>query len=314
MRILFFGTPEFAVPSLKQLLKEGHEVVSVVTRPDKVRGRGRKMTGTPVKELALVKGIPVMQPSGIKSSDFAGKIAALRPDAAVVVAYGKILPQSLLGLPPLGCINVHASLLPKYRGAAPIQRAIMNGEVKTGITTMLMDEGLDTGDILLREEAEIKEEDNAYTLSLRLSEIGASLLVRTLAGLNDGSLCPVPQSGEPSYAPPLRKEEGRIRWSLPAREIADLIRGTYPWPGAYGFLEGERITILRAKALAQDSTVGPGKIERVEEGEFLVGTGKGTLAVTEVKPEGRKAMSSADFSHGRHLKGGISFDLLREDE
>jgi methionyl-tRNA formyltransferase len=309
MRIIFFGTPEFAVPSLKRLLEAGYAVVTVVTQPDRVRGRGRKTAGPPVKELALLKGIPVMQPAGIKSLEFAREIAALRPDAAVVVAYGKILPLSLLTLPPLGCINVHASLLPKYRGAAPIQRAIMNGEAKTGITTMRMDEGLDTGDILLREETEIEEEDNAYTLSARLSEIGASLLVRTLAGLNDRSIRPVPQSGEPSYAPPLSKEEGRIRWSLPAREIADLIRGTYPWPGAYCFLKGERITILRAKAAAEDGTAGPGKIERVSEREFLVGTGKGTLAVTEVKPDGRKAMSAADFSHGRHLREGICFDL-----
>jgi methionyl-tRNA formyltransferase len=309
VRIIFFGTPEFAVPSLKQLLDEGYEVVSVVTQPDKMRGRGRKMAGPPVKELAIVRGIPLMQPAGIKSPDFAREIAALRPDAAVVVAYGRILTQSLLALPPLGCVNVHASLLPKYRGAAPIQWAIINGEVKTGITTMLMDEGLDTGDVLLREETEIREEDNAYTLSVRLSEIGASLLVRTLAGLHDGSIRPVPQSGEPSYAPPLRKEEGRIRWSLPAREIADLIRGTYPWPGAYSFLKGERITILGARALKQGSTAGPGKIEMIAEGEFLVGTGKGTLAVTEVKPEGRKGMSAADFSHGRHLRKGISFDL-----
>ena len=309
MRIVFFGTPEFAVPSLKKVLEAGHDVVAVITQPDKGKGRGRRMAEPPVKALALVKGIPVRQPDGIKSPDFVEEIAALRPDAVVVVAYGKILPPSLLIVPLLACINVHASLLPKYRGAAPIQRAIMNGEVKTGITTMRMDEGLDTGDVLLREETEIREEDNAYTLAVRLSELGAFLLIRTLAGLQDGSILPVPQSGEPSYAPPLRKDEGRIRWSFPAREIANLVRGAYPWPGAYCFLNGERITILGARALGQDSGAGPGKIEGVSEKELLVGTGKGLLAVTEVKPEGRKAMSAADFSHGRHLRGGISFDL-----
>lgn len=307
MRIIFFGTPEFAVPSLGKLLEKGYEVVSVVTQPDRVKGRGHKLAQPPVKELALSKGIRVMQPANIKSPEFLEALSGLRPDAIAVVAYGKILPSSLLRLSPLGSINVHASLLPKYRGAAPIQRALINGEMKTGITTMLMDEGLDTGDILLQEETEIREEDNAYTLSIRLSGIGASLLPKTIDGLSDHSIQPLPQRGEPSYAPPLRKEEGRIQWSSPARSIADLIRGTYPWPGAYCYLKGERITILRAKALEQGGATVPGRIEKVGEDEFQIGTVSGTLSVLEVKPEGKKSMSAADFARGRHLREGISF-------
>ena len=308
MRIFFFGTPEFAVPSLRKLLEEGCEVVSVVTQPDRVKGRGHLLARPPVKELALSKGIPVMQPADIKSPDFLEELAGLRPDAIAVVAYGKIIPPSLLRLPPLGCINVHASLLPHYRGAAPIQRAIINGEVKTGITTMLMDEGLDTGDILIQEETEIRQEDNAYTLSLRLSGIGASLLPKTLDGLSNHSLQPMPQTGKPSYAPPLRKDEGKIHWSFPARKIVDLVRGTYPWPGAYCYLMGERITILRANAVGQDSGSVPGRIEKAGENELHIATGKGILSMLEVKPEGRKSMPASDFARGRHLREGMSFD------
>ncbi len=308
MRIIFFGTPDFAVSSLKALLESGEDMLSVVTQPDRVKGRGHTLSGPPLKEFALSKGIPILQPPGIKSPSFLEELKALGPDVIVVVAYGKIIPASILKLPPLGCINVHASLLPKYRGAAPIQRALINGEARTGVTTMLMDEGLDTGDILLQQEAEIRDEDTAYSLGIRLSWIGASLLCRTLKGLKDGSIHPRPQTGTPTYAPPLKKEEGKIEWSLPAKKIFDLIRGIYPWPGAYSYLNKERITVIKARVVDSDEGVA-GRIEKVSQEGFSVGTGEGVLSVIEVKPEGKRSMPASAFAHGRNLKGGAFFDV-----
>ena len=310
MRIIFFGTPEFAVPSLQALIESGEEIVSVITQPDRVKGRGHRLSQPPVKEYALSKGIPVIQPSSIRTPDFHEKISGLMPDVIVVVAYGKILPPSLLNLPPHGCVNVHASLLPEYRGAAPIQWALINGEEKTGITTILMDEGLDTGDTLLTEEVGIAEEDNAYTLARRLSQIGASLLIRTLTGLKDKIIRPVPQSGKATYAPPLKKENGRIKWSLSAREIFNLVRGTYPWPGAYCYLNGEKLHIIKAKVAEHSHKGTVGRIEQISGSGVLVSTGKGTLAITEVKPEGKKIMTASAFVNGRRLKEGVVFAAL----
>ncbi|MDH4231307.1 MAG: methionyl-tRNA formyltransferase [Nitrospirota bacterium] len=310
MKTIFFGTPDFAVPSLRALLESGEEVPAVVTQPDKVKGRGHKLSQPPVKEYALSRGLAVLQPSGIRTPAFLEDITRLDPDCIVVVAYGRIIPPSLLKLPHLGCINVHASLLPAYRGAAPIQWALINGEDKTGVTTMLMDEGLDTGDILLKEEVDIYDEDNAVTLAQRLSMIGASLLIKTLQGVKDKRIKPLPQSSEVSYAPPLKKENGRVDWSLSAREIVNLIRGTYPWPGAYCSMNGEKINFIKA-AVAHDSNGGAGgRIEKISGNEILVGTGRGILAVSEVKPEGKKIMTAAAFMHGRHLKEGAFFDAL----
>lgn len=308
MRIIFFGTPDFAVPSLNALIESGEDIISVVSQPDRPKGRGHKLSLPPVKESAISKGIPVIQPSGIKSPSFIEELSKLKPDLIIVVAYGKIIPLSILKIPPEGCINVHASLLPKYRGAAPIQWAIINGEFKTGITSMLMDEGLDTGDMLLQEETEIKDDETAYTLSLRLAEIGASLLVRTLNGLKDNSIQAAPQTGKPSYAPLLKKNDGRIDWSLPAKKIFDLIRGTYPWPGAYCYFNKERINIIKARLVNLVDKVTPGRIERVLDDGLYVGTGKGILSVIELKPEARKSMSITAFMHGRHLREGMSFD------
>jgi methionyl-tRNA formyltransferase len=307
MRVIFFGTPDFAVPSLRALLEAGEEVVAVVTQPDRVKGRGHKLSAPPVKEIALSEQIPVLQPAGIRSSEFFDTLAGLRPDVIVVVAYGRIIPPAVLKLPPLGCINVHGSLLPKYRGAAPIQRAVINGERKTGVTTMLMDEGLDTGDILLRKETEITDGDDAQTLGAKLSCEGASLLVRTIKDLRDNLIRPIPQEGEVSYAPALKKEDGRIDWSQPAKRIFDLVRGTSPWPGAYSFLGGERITIVRAKVAAFDSGCSGGVIEKAGE-EFQVCTGAGILSIIEVKPEGKKAMPAGAFVNGRRLRRGMRFD------
>ncbi len=308
MRVIFFGTPDFAVPSLRALIESGEEVVAAVTQPDRVKGRGHKLSAPPVKEAALSEGIPVIQPSGIRSASFHDELSSLSPDVIAVVAYGKIIPPLVLNLPPMGCINVHGSLLPKYRGAAPIQRAVIDGEKTTGITTMLMNEGLDTGDILLQEETEIRDDDDAFTLGLRLSRMGASLLVKTLRGLRDKTIRPVPQSGEPSYAPPLRKEEGRIDWSRPARNIFNLIRGTRPWPGAHCSLNGERIAIIKSGVITDASDCRPGMIEKADGDDFHVCAGKGIVAVLEVKPEGKKAMSAAAFVNGRRLKKGMHFD------
>jgi methionyl-tRNA formyltransferase len=224
------------------------------------------------------------------------------------VAYGRIVPPSILKMPPLGCVNVHASLLPKYRGAAPIQRAIINGEKKTGITTMLMDEGLDTGDILLQEETEISDEDNAFSLGGKLSVKGASLLSRTLEGLKKGSVTPYPQAGEPSYAPPMKKEDGRIDWSLPAERLFNFIRGTYPWPGAYCRFYDERVTVVRASRTAGGRKCDPGVIVEISAESVSVCTGHGVIRVLELKPQGKKVMSAGAFMRGRHAKEGAVFD------
>ncbi len=307
MRVIFFGTPDFAVPSLRALLEAGEEVVAVVTQPDRMKGRGRKLSAPPVKEFALSEHIPVLQPAGIRSADFFDELAGLRPDVIAVVAYGRIIPPAVLKLPPLGCINVHGSLLPRFRGAAPIQRAIMDGQRKTGATTMLMDEGLDTGDILLREETEITDDDDARTLGARLSVMGASLLVRTIKDLRDNLIRPIPQEGEAGYAPPLKKDDGRIDWSQPARKIFDLVRGTCPWPGAYTFLNGERITIIKAGVIPSGSGCVAGVIDMAGE-QLQVCAGSGMLSIIEVKPEGKKTMPAGSFVNGRRLRKGMRFD------
>jgi len=224
MRIAFFGTPEFAIPSLIALLQSEEEVTVIVTQTDKRKGRGHVSSFSPVKKFALDRGIKILQPVHINDPLFIEELSTLMPDVIVVVAYGKILPAQILRLPRLGCINVHASLLPKYRGAAPIQWAIMSGEKKTGITAMFMDEGLDTGDILLQEEAEIADDDNAETLSKRLADIGASLLLKTIKGIKGRYIQPIPQIGTPSYAPPLKKDDGRIDWPKTAIKIFNLVR------------------------------------------------------------------------------------------
>ncbi|MGB9716308.1 MAG: methionyl-tRNA formyltransferase [Thermodesulfovibrionales bacterium] len=303
MRIIFFGTPDFAVPSLKALLDSDNKILAVVTQPDKKAGRGRAMHYSPVKEVAMQNEIRIMQPENVKDSTFIDELVSFNPDMIVVVAYGKILPPQILNIPPFGCINVHASLLPKYRGAAPIQWAIINGEKETGITIMRMDEGLDTGEILLQEKTIISDEDNSETLSKKLSHLGAFLLLKTIKGLEEGSIKPIPQEGIATYAPPLKKEDGRIKWSKSAKEIFNLIRGLYPWPCAYCYLNSERIKIIRAKVI--DGSGSPGRIEKAVKGELVIGTGKGLISILELQPESKKKMSIESFLHGRKLKEGI---------
>jgi len=305
MKIIFFGTPSFALPSLKALIDSGKELLAVVTQPDKKKGRGHILASSPVKEFALSKGIKVFQPDDIRNSSFYNEILKIKPDVIVVVAFGRILPPSILYLPSYGCINLHASLLPKYRGAAPIQWAIINGEQKTGVTTILMNEGLDTGDILMQVEVDIYEEDNADTLSKRLSEVGAELLVKTIDGVKNKVIHPKPQIGVPTYAPPLKKEDGHINWNKTAVEIFNLVRGVYPWPGAYCYLDKKRFKINRVKVVNGSGI--PGRIEKADD-ELLVGTVRGLISIVEIHPEGKKPMTSKEFLKGRDIKVGSFFN------
>jgi len=300
--LIFFGTPQFAVPSLKALIDAKEDTALVVTQPDKVKGRGHILSAPPVKELALAHGIKVVQPAKIRNEDFYEELKALNPEFIIVVAYGKILPEDILNLPKYGCINVHASLLPKYRGAAPIQWALLKGEKITGVTTMLMDKGLDTGDVLLKSELEIKDDDNTGTLFEKLSAIGANTLIATIKGMRAGKVEPTPQQGEPSYAPPLKKDDGKIDWNRTAGELSHFVRGMYPWPSAFCYLNNERIKITKARPVAGQGI--PGMIEKAEGERLFVGTGEGLLAIEELQPEGKKIMLATAFLAGRKLKVG----------
>lgn len=318
MAIIFFGTPQFAVPSLKALIDEKEDIAFVVTQPDRVRGRGHVLSSPPVKELAISCGLNIIQPVKIRDEDFYEKLRSINPEFIIVVAYGKILPEEILNIPKLGCINVHASLLPKYRGAAPIQWALIKGERVTGITTMRMDKGLDTGDILLKAELEIIDDDTSETLFEKLSELGAKTLIETIKGMKEGKIKPVPQTKEASYAPPLKKEDGKIDWNRSADELFNFVRGVYPWPSAYCYLNSERIKIIRVRRQKEflksrktfwgAGEAVPGKIIKASDGELIVETGKGFLVIEELQPEGKKVMSAMAFllgrQAGRKLKEG----------
>ena len=309
MRIVFLGTPEFAVPTLERAFEAGHEVAAVVTQPDRPKGRGRRLAAPPVKETALRLGLPVYQPESIRTPEAIELFGSLKPDAMVVVGYGKIIPQAVIDIPPRGIVNVHASLLPRYRGAAPVQWAVANGETATGVTTMRIDAGLDTGDILLQRETAIGPRETAVELAERLAAMGAALLVETLAGLERGEIVPRPQnSAEATFAPVLKKEDGRIEWRRPAQEIANRIRGFTPWPGCYTHLRGKALEICRACAVG-GGTGEPGSAHPVR-GRLVVTCGEGTaLEILEVQMEGRKRMDAAAFQNGYHL---MENELLRE--
>lgn len=300
--IIFFGSPQFAIPTLKLLIEKGENISLVVTQPDKPKGRGKEVQPTEVKKLALEQGLPVIEPQKIRDRDFLHRIESIEPEIAVVVAYGKILPKELLTIPKYGFINLHASLLPKYRGAAPIQWALIKGETVTGVTTMLIDEGLDTGPILLQKEVPIDEEDDYLTLSEKLSLIGAELIYETIIRMREGSLSPIPQTGEPSYAPQLKKEHGRIDWNFRARDIFNLVRGTYPWPSAYCFFRNERVKIIRTRVL--EGKAEPGLVVKAKE-ELIVGTGDGLLEIVLIQPEGKKVMTAKEFISGRRINEGM---------
>ena len=299
------GTPDFALPSLKALMESGEEVVSVYTQPDRPKGRGRKLAPSPVKEAAVSFGLPVFQPVSFKEPAAVDQLTEQKPDLLIVVAYGLILPQKVLDIPTWGAVNVHASFLPKYRGAAPIQRAIINGEKETGVTTMRLDAGMDTGDILLMESESILETDTAQSLHDRLSVLGGRLLLQTLERLRQGTLLPQPQDASlASYAPPLKKEEGEIRWILSAVEIDRWIRGLSPWPGAFTFLNGKRLIIHKARPDYPQITGAPGTVISSEKGGIRVQTGQGLLTIFEAQLEGHRRMSSEELLRGVSLKIG----------
>lgn len=311
MRVLFFGTSEFAVPSLRALARDARfEVVAVVTQPDRARGRGRQVGQSPVKEVAQVLGLPVLQPARVRSADFLAEAASLRPDALALAAYGQIIPRALLELAPLGPVNLHGSLLPAYRGAAPIQRAILAGERATGITTMLMDETLDTGDILLRCEAPIYDEDDAGSLTARLAERGADLLVETLVRLSEGACPRTPQDhSAATYAPAIRPEDAVIRWEEPADVTRNRVRALSPRPGAVAALNGRRVKIWRAEP-AEGPADDPGRIVAIGRGGVEVATGAGRIRVVEVQPEGGKRMAAADWARGARVRPGDRFEEM----
>jgi methionyl-tRNA formyltransferase len=308
LRIVFMGTPAFAVPSLNELALAGHEVVAVVTRPDKPRGRGLATTMSEVKAAALSHDLPVLEPVKLKDEDFIKTLKGLAPDFIVVVAYGKILPESVLDIPKKGCVNLHASLLPKFRGAAPINWAIINGEKETGVSVMLMDRGMDTGPVLMKEKVGINDDDTAGTLSPRLSTLGAGLLCRAIALYAEDKIKPVPQDERlATYAPILKKEDGLVDWGKSAAEISNLVRGLYPWPGAYTRWQGKLLKIhgCRVKTVL-DGDGHPGTVVDVSEG-ICVRCGSGVVEVTEVQPENKKRMAAREFVSGYRIARGERF-------
>ena len=301
-RVLFMGTSPFAVPSLKILLAKDENIVGVFTQPDKPQGRGLKIKVSPIKGVALENHLPLFQPVKINRDESVEIIKSLSPDLIVVAAFGQIISQRILDIPKFGSINVHASLLPKYRGAAPINWVIIQGGKKTGVTTMLMDKGLDTGNILLQRKLEIFPEENAGELHDRLAFLGAEVLRETVARLKQGGVTPCKQEeSEASYAPPLEKEDGVIDWEKPAEKIYNHIRGMNPWPGAFTYLEGKILKVFQAKHVIQDFPHEPGKVVKTSDEGILVETGEGHILLTEIQLENHKRMSSALFLRGHPL-------------
>ena len=303
LNLVFCGTPAFAVPTLEKLLEAGFSVPLVVTQPDRPRGRGMELALSPVKQRSLQLGLQVSQPDKIKNNeDFRKQLARIAPDAIIVVGYGRIIPQWMIDLPALGNLNLHASLLPKYRGAAPIQWAIARGENVSGVTTMRIDAGLDTGDILLQEEIAIAPEDTAVTLAPRMAAIGAALMVQTLRGLQAGTGRPRPQDhARATLAPILKKEDGQIDFQLTAREILNRQRGFQPWPGAYTTFRGKNLHLWAAQTVERAA---PAAEIMLESGHLFVGCGTGALELLEVQLEGKKRMPVADFIHGHQPRNG----------
>lgn len=305
MKIVFMGTPDFAVPALEVLVKGGHQVIAVVTQPDKPKGRGKGMAMPPVKEKAMEFNIPVYQPVKVREEGFFQQLRELSPEVIVVAAFGQILPKAILDLPRYGCINIHASLLPKYRGAAPIQWAIINGEKETGVTTMMMDAGLDTGDMLEKTVVPIEEEETAQSLSDKLSAAGGPLILSTLKKVEEGTLTRTPQRDEEScYAKILQKTLGRIDWNREAEYIERLIRGLNPWPSAYTTLNGKSLKLWKAKALLEEYPGEAGQVVKAVGNELLIKTGKGTLKAEALQLEGKKRMEADAFLRGCPIEEG----------
>ncbi|MBA1333787.1 MAG: Methionyl-tRNA formyltransferase [Firmicutes bacterium] len=305
MRVVFMGTPEFAAVSLKKLISTGYNVEAVVTQPDRPKGRGKKIQPPPVKQVACSAGIEVLQPERVRDKDFVSELKKISPDVIVVVAFGQILQEEILNIPPLGCINVHASLLPKYRGAAPINWCIINGEVSTGITTMYMDKGMDTGDMIYREEIAIENDESAGHLHDRLAGLGADVLVKTLGDVSAGVAPRTPQDhGQASYAPPLDREDGKVDWQKPAGVICNLIRGTDPWPGSYTHYEGLRIKLWKATAVEGSSGERPGTVLEVSSRGIRVQAGDGQVLIQEIQLPSSRRMTVDEYIRGNTLVPG----------
>ena len=308
MRIIFMGTPDFSVGTLEALVEAGHEVCLVVTQPDKPKGRGKEMQYTPVKEAALKHGIEVYQPRRIREAECVEKLRQYNADIMVVVAFGQIIPKEILEMVPYGCVNVHASLLPKYRGAAPIQWSIIDGEVVTGVTTMQMDEGLDTGDMLLKTEVPITAEETGESLHDKLAKAGAALCVETLAKLQEGSIIPEKQGESPTaYAKMLDKKLGNIDWTKSAVEIERLVRGLNSWPSAYTYWNKKVVKIWKASVTDENSNEQAGTVVKVEKDGFYVQTGNGLLKVLELQIPGKKRMDAGAFLRGYTIEPGEVF-------
>jgi methionyl-tRNA formyltransferase len=309
MRLIFLGTPSFAVPTLESIIEAGHSVAAVVTQPDRPKGRGQQLTESPVKQAAARLAVPVYQPERIRHPEAQAHLADLAPEIMVVVGYGQIIPQSVIDLAPRGIVNVHASLLPKYRGAAPIQWAIANGETRTGVTAMQINSGLDTGDILLARETEIGPDETAIELGERLAPMGAQLLVETLDGLARGVIEPRKQDdAQASLAPILKKEDGAIAWTEPAAAIHNRVRGLLPWPGAYTRFRGQQLHIWRARVAGERTSLVPGHVVGGPGFHVAAGDG-GILELIEVQLEGRKRMPAEAFANGQRLNQN---DILGE--
>ncbi|MBE6644601.1 MAG: methionyl-tRNA formyltransferase [Ruminococcaceae bacterium] len=310
MKIMFMGTPEIAATCLEKLIDDGKEIAAVITREDKPRGRGNVMTPTPVKSLALRHGIEVYTPKTLRDEEFSALLSAISPDLIVVVAYGKILPKNVIDFPQYGCINAHVSLLPKYRGAAPMQRAIMEGESETGVTIMYMDEGLDTGDIILAESFPITENDDFESVHDRSAEVGARLLSKTVDAIGEGRATRIKQDDSlASYAKKVEKEDVKIDFTLDAKTVSCRIRGVTPIPGAFAYLNGKMLKLCKVKAVSASGK--PGEVTDVNssgEGSITVACGSGALLVSSVIPEGKGKMSAGDFVRGRKIKIG---DILK---
>jgi len=306
LKLVFMGTPAFAIPPLVALQKAGHTLAAVVTQPDRKKGRGKKLLPPPVKEAAVRLGIPVYQPYDLNTAAFIETLSSLAPDVIVTVAFGHLLKEKILTLPPLGCVNLHASLLPKYRGAAPVSRAILNGETLSGISTMLMDEGMDTGPVLKTAAIPVQPDDTTESLTGRLAGVGAALLVETLAKWAEGAVTPLPQdNSQATYAPPLIKKDGRIDWLRPAAEIERQVRAMIPWPGAFTNVAGKGLKIFRAEVARAPIPGAPG-MGIVTDEMWTVTTGAGVLSLLEVQLEGKKRQDIQSFLKGFKQRGKIT--------
>ena len=302
MKIVFMGTPDFSVNALENIVKAGHDVVGVITQPDKPKGRGGKMQYTPVKEKALELGLDVYQPQRVKETEFIEKLKEMNPDAIVVIAFGQILPKAILDMPKYGCINVHASLLPKYRGAAPIQWSVIDGEKETGVTTMYMNEGLDTGDIIDKVVVPIDKKETGGSLFDKLAIEGGKLILKTLIELENGTAVRTPQDDSKSnYAGMINKQLGKIDFNKSANEIEILIRGLNPWPSAYTKMDGKTLKIWDADVDDSENDSAPGTITEVGKDFIRVATGKGSLKILELQLEGKKRMKTRDFLNGAKI-------------